>query len=240
MIAYFEYNGKKSTDFNLLMDPEFELSGPEADVTFEEIDGSDGDYVIDNERFKSVTRSIPVSLEPVPGLSVVEAAGDISNWLNQDKGWKDLYLSDNPEFVYRAIYTEAFNLNKSITEYSRAIIGFHLKPYKFYRSSLQEVELTNGQRITNIGTRPSSPLIRMLGSGDMSITIGGQTVRFTGVQDGIVLDVLKDTPEDLRGRPAWTNTHDYPFPKIPIGDSQISWTGANQVFIAPRWEELLP
>lgn len=225
---------------DLLIDPDFSMIGPEADIELLEIDGVDGDIATDNQRLKGVTRPIPVYVD-VDNNQLAQRAHVLSNWLKADTGWHDFELSDSPDFIYRAMYYEEFHLQKTILQYSRAILSFRFKPYKFYKSGLNEIELTNGQRINNIGTRPSRPLIRLTGSGNMTLTIGDQTIQLQGVQDGIVIDVLDDIIFNLnRTRREWDKLFTYPFPKIPVGESTISWTGATSVRLIPRWEALLP
>lgn len=225
---------------DLLIDPEFSMIGPEADIDLIEVDGVDGDLAIDNKRLKGVTRPIPVYVN-VDSKQLAQRAHDLSNWLKTDIGWHDFELSDSSNFIYRAMYYEEFQLQKTVLQYAKAILSFRFKPYKFYKSGLNEIQLTNGQRVNNMGTRPSRPLIKLIGSGDMAITIGGQTINLQGVQDGIIIDVLDDIVFNLnRTRREWDKVYTYPFPKIPVGESVISWTGATAVSIIPRWEAILP
>lgn len=239
--SYFIFNGKKSTDFGLLIDPDFQLIGPEKDIERFEVPGVDGDTVVSNERFKGVTRSIHCYVEQQSGKSLAELASEISNWLNSATGWQILELSDSPNFIYRVLHIEEFQISKTVLNYSRAIITFRWKPYKFYKSGLNEITLTNGQQLNNIGKRPSKPLIKLTGSGNMTLTYGGKTIQFQSIQDGIIIDVLADTVVSLNGlRPEWNKVYTYPFPKIPVGQTTLSWTGALSVSIIPRWEALLP
>ncbi|WP_283957941.1 distal tail protein Dit [Marinilactibacillus psychrotolerans] len=238
-LAYFEYNGKKSTDFGLMIDPEFSLVSPEYDVTLEEISGVDGDIATDNKRYKGLTREIPVFFDSVSNLN--QSADEVSNWLKTNAGWHELTFSDNPNFVYQALHYEQYDIKKTLQEYSKTIINFRLKPYKFYQSGLTEIQLTNGQTLNNIGSRPARPLIKLVGDGDMTLTIGDQTINLQAVDTGIIIDILADTVVNINGRiPEWTKLYTYPLPKLPVGDVTVAWTGAESVSMIPRWEALLP
>lgn len=223
----------------MLIDPEFSLTSPEYDLTLEEIPGVDGDVATDNKRYKGVTRPMPVFVEP--GRPLNEVATNVSNWLKTDVGWHDLVFSDNTDYIYKVLIYEQYDIQKTLLQYSRSIINLRLKPYKFFKSGLQEIQLTNGQTINNIGSRPSRPLIKLIGSGDMSLTIGDETINLQAVDSGIIIDVLVDIAVNINGiTPEWDKVYMYPFPKIPVGESTISWIGAESVTLIPRWEALLP
>lgn len=222
-----------------MIDPEFSLVSPGYDVTLEEISGVDGDIATDNKRYKGLTRGIPVFLEHVRNVN--QSADEISNWLKTDVGWHELTFSDNAGFVYTAMHYEQFDIQKTLLQYSKSIINFRLKPYKFYQSGLTEIQLTNGQTLNNIGSRPARPLIKVIGSGDMTLSIGDQIINLKGVDTGIIIDILADTVVNINGRiPEWTKLYTYPLPKMPVGEFTLSWTGAESVSMIPRWEALLP
>lgn len=223
----------------MLIDPEFSLISPEYDLTLEEVPGVDGDVPIDNKRYKGVSRGIPVYVEP--GRNLNQVADDVSNWLKTDVGWHELTFSDNAGYVYNVIHYEQYDIQRLILQYAKAIIPFRFKPYKFYVSGLEEIPLTNGQTINNIGSRPARPLLKVTGNGDMTITIGGQKLELQGVDNGIIIDVLAKVAVNINGRiPDWDKVYTYPFPTIPVGQSTISWTGTATITMIPRWEALLP
>ena len=59
---YFEFNGHKSIDKNLYLLNEMELTIPESDLRFDEVDGRQGAIIYDNEREKDIIKTFPMEL----------------------------------------------------------------------------------------------------------------------------------------------------------------------------------
>jgi phage-related protein len=101
-------------------------------------------------------------------------------------------------------------------------------------SGLKPIELINSAILNNFGSYESKPLIKIYGSGNITISIGGKSFTVNNVADYVVVDSeIKECYKDStnKGRDM---IGDYPI--LPIGPSNISWTGAvNKIEITPRW-----
>lgn len=236
---YFEYLGKKSTDFGLRIEEGISFDSPELDLEFVEIKGRDGDVPIDNERFKSVNKTFPVTMFPIDGKSKSEQMTDISNWLKSNKSYVSLTVANEPLYSYLALYHEQYSIEQFLRYYGRAVLNFKIMPYKFLKTGLSEISL--GTSITNPTKRPSRPKITIKGSGNITLKIGNSTWTLKNIDGGIVIDTLLDVVTTLDGkRPTWDKITTYPLPKINTGQNVVTITGTvTEIKIIPRWEVIV-
>ncbi|MEY8498908.1 distal tail protein Dit [Enterococcus avium] len=236
--GYFTYNNLKSVDFGLYIDPNFSFSSPSIAGEFVKIPNKDGEVFLTDRSLKNVSRSFPVYFLPRNNENIVQQTTDISNWLKTDIGWKELTFSGDPEYLYSAIYTDEYEVDKNIESFSKSILTFTIKPYKYLKDSLDPIEVTNGQYLTNKGTRPSKPLLRVEGTGDITVKFGSNQLRLKGIDQGIIVDLQAQVVTSLDGsRPAYDRVYTYPFPVFSVGRHRVTWSGnATKVEITPRWE----
>ena len=99
------------------------------------------------------------------------------------------------------------------------------------------MEFSAPDLITNPGTAPAQPKIRIEGEGDFTVTVGFCTMAFEGVDGGIVVDTeamecLDLSETQLRNGCAQMEE----FPTLPVGVSGVTWTGdVSRIVIMPRW-----
>lgn len=240
MMEYFEYMGKKSTDFDIYIEAEITSISPEVDISFEKVPGVDGEIAVSDQTLNNVTKVFPCFILPSKNQTFENRAHDISNWLKGTINWSPLFFSGDKEYIYTAIFHEQFDIEKSITFYHKVPLSFTIKPYKYMKIGLSEISISNGQKLTNLGTRESKPKIKIVGSGDITLNYGGQQFILKGVDKGIIIDCLTESAFSLDGtRAQWDRVYTYPFPLFPKGDFSFSWTGNAAVSIIPRWEAVV-
>ena len=237
--AYFEYNGRKSTEFGLRIENKISFTSPEADIEFVEVLGKDGDVAIDHGRLKGFNFPIAVRLYAPQDKTVDEVATEISNWLKSDIGWKPFYFSGSPDYEYEALMYQAFDIQENLKRNGSAVITFRMKPYKVLRG--QKVKtLTNGETLTNEGFRPSKPLLRIDGSGDITLQNNGQDwVKLVDVVNYIIIDseaMLVYREINNAQNKKFNSTLEPMFPILDTGENTITWTGnVDSVQIETRW-----
>lgn len=236
---YFEYLGKKSTDFGLRIEEGISFDSPELDLEFVEIKGRDGDVPVDNERLKSVNKTFPVTMFPINTKSKSEQMTDISNWLKSNKAYVPLTVANEPLYIYLALYHEQYGIEQFLRYYGRAVLNFKIMPYKFLTTGISEIAL--GTSLTNPTQRQARPKLIVEGSGNITITIGSSVWKLRDVDGGVVIDSLFDNVTSLDGqRPAWDKITTYPLPKINPGQNAVTVTGSvTEIKIIPRWEVIV-
>lgn len=94
----------------------------------------------------------------------------------------------------------------------------------------------SGGKINNLGTADATPLITVVGSGDIDLAIGGKLIHIDALASQITIDTdsgisLDGSGNDISGKV----TMAYPW-TIPPGTSAITWTGTvTSVTIARPW-----
>lgn len=240
--GWFEYKGINSLSMHLKIVNDISFPSPEADIEFIEVLGRDGELAVDNERLKGVNFPIPVQLKPPKGIDVNIMATKISEWLKSDTGWYPLRFSGLKGYEYIAMCYEQFDIQETLKQYGKTVINFRLKPYK-RRIDSNSVEITNGMSLYNREIRASKPLIKIEGSGDISLKNNGKEwLELRSIDGSITVDsemmsVYKGTRPQF-GKMISTLTP--MFPLLNHGENTITWKGnVTKIEIEPRWEAII-
>ena len=235
MIGYFKYNGKYSTDFDLVISESISFSSPQIRGGFEEVLGVDGELFLTDKKLKNVPKKFHVLLLN----KSVERISEISNWLKSSYNWSDLETSIDPDYIYKAIFVDEYDFDSTAEDYDKAVLSFVLKPYKFLKTGQNEITL--GTNIINPTNRPSRPKITIKGSGNITLKIGSALWEFKNISGGIIVDTLLDVVTTLDGKSlAWDKTITYPLPRIASGTQTVTKTGnITDVKIIPNWEVIV-
>lgn len=231
----FIFNGKTNTEFGLRVAEGKKISTSVFDVERVAVPGRDGDLLISNNRLNSAELSFPVNFVKEKGLIATEVY-KISEWLNV-AGYKDLIISYDPDFIYRAAYLETFSIEETMRQFGKTTINFVCYPIKFYKQGRKTQKLTNGASFNGLGNVNAKPIITLVGSGDCTLTINGRKTKLRGVQGKITLDmqanqVFKDN------LPAWdkvVRSSQFQMPYYDFGRNLVSWDGDFEVFTIPNW-----
>lgn len=233
------FNGKSSDDFGLILTRGVSFDSPPRNMDSQKILGQDGEVMIGDGTLNNVTKSFPFVLKDNT-QDVAQTISDISNWLKADSLWHDLEFEGDPDYIYQATCLNEYNFERVVEYYGKGTIDFTIKPYKFLKSGLTEADF--GSSITNPLTRTSRPKLTIVGSGNITITIGDSTLTLKDVENGgIVVDTLYQMVVKLDGKtPAWEKVTSYPLPTIAPGKQNITITGNVSVLeIIPRWEAIV-
>ena len=236
MSDYLVYNGRETTEFNLKLENGVTFASPSKNFEFEKIGGLDGEVVTGDGTLNNVTRDFPFTISSDKKRNVQEIATELSAWLKSSNEWHDLEFSGDPDYIYRAIYIDEYNLDRVTNFYGKVVLSFVCKPYKFLKSGRQEITL--GTNIINPTNRPSRPKITIRGSGNITLKIGEVLWEFKNISGGIIVDTLLDVVTTLDGKSlAWDKTITYPLPKIAPGKQLVTKTGTiTDIKIIPNWE----
>ena len=85
---------------------------------------------------------------------------------------------------------------------------------------------------------PSNPLIKVVGSGDVTVNINNQELILKGLEDEIEVDCeIMNAYKKINGDIVLLNNKMYSdFPVLEVGENQISFEGnVSKIEIIPRW-----
>ncbi len=232
--AYFSFNGKKSTDFNLFITTDIKYKSTSYDVETIEIGGRDGVLLKDKHRLKPVEQDIPMKVKTRGNTH--KNAYKISGWLNV-KGWKRLEFSWDKEHYYLATFVEGFDIEEVMSVFGNLIVRFLIHPIKFRKDGEKTITLTTGITVKNLGDYPSKPILKFTGNGDGVLNINGRTLSLKNVQGALVVDSARQMVYSGKSS-AWekivrTETHSMPF--FDVGKNTITWTGNFTITCQPNW-----
>lgn len=240
---YFEYKGRKSSDFGLIVENGLAFTVPERDVTPLEVPGLDGDLIVDNNRLKGFDKSFPISLIAPNGKTIDQISKEISEWLRTDVGWDKLTFTGYQGYYYEAICYESFDIENILKTFGKAVITFRCKPYKYKNDGQTPLTIINGQTLVNPEKRISKPLIKVTGTGDITFKNNGFDWLILKSVDNFLLIDSKNMSVS-KGIVSYfdkMNANLKPlFPVLKTGNNIITWTGTvTKVEITPRWEAVV-
>ena len=241
--SWFEFNGKKSTDMDVRLTDVHLFSRGEARGEQKTVAGRSGyvwlgDGATEAFEIKRTCRAPSTRLR------------QISAWLSGAGG---LRFSQEENAMYDARVVKAI-------EYKRVIPGmnplfefsvtFSCQPFPRIWPEAAPVEITaSGTELRNPGTAPALPMIEIIGSGDFALTIGMQTLAFTGVEGGIIVDSELGDALTADGALLANDRIDGELFQIQPGLNVVSWLlggtdeendadtpgSIEKVTITPRW-----
>lgn len=211
-------------------------NAPEPDVNAMPIAGANGDLLIPNNRYKNISVRYPCVIlsQLASNLDTIKA-----------------YLLSDPDYVRieDSFDTTHFRKGRFIggTEVTPTMDGtagafeleFDCKPQRFLKSGETVVSRTSAGSISNPTMFAAKPLIKVTGSGNVTLTVGTYTVAISGISSYINLDcedqdAYKTASENQNNKV--TITAGDSFPVLVPGSNAISWTGSvTKVEITPRW-----
>ena len=230
--AWFWFDGVFSWEKGALMTAWPTRYSPALRGKEKEVAGRDGDVYVTDGTFGTVEVNQEFAIR-----DITEAPG-INDWL---RGTGLLRFSDEPELAYEArvksLKAEPMGGRLLGRKYT---CNFICQPFRYLYPPADAVSFTAAGSIHNPGTAPALPKVTITGTGDFSVTIGGQTLYFTDITGGIVVDSgIMDalTPDGT----ALMNDHMSGTPwQLQPGQNAVSWeadTGSSvtKVEILPRW-----
>lgn len=243
--SWFEFKGKISTDMDVRLMDVHVFSRGEARGSEESVAGRSG-YVWLSDGASEAFEVKRICRAPSSRLR------EISAWLS---GAGNLRFSQEEGAMYDARVIKAIEYKRVIPGmnplYEFAVI-FSCQPFPRVWPEAEAVVINKSNtKLSNPGTAPALPRVEIAGSGDFSLTIGMQTLFFTDVDKGIIVDSeLGDA--FTRDGALLANDHvDGDLFQIQPGTNYVSWLaggagddGADKagsvtkVTITPRWRNM--
>jgi len=192
-----------------------------------EIQGRDGDVTIDYKTYKPVIYTLECTVLDEDKME------SIKSWLD---GFGDLIFSWRSDKYYKAKMINKIDISESMDSLGEFPLLFKCQPHA-YSLGNEIITLTDTGTIYNSGSAIALPIIKLFGTGSLTLTINGNIVNLTDVVDYVtinsdLMDCYKDTllkNNDMSGE----------FPILEKGNNYISWTGTvSKVEITPNWRFL--
>lgn len=230
----FTFNGICSGDHGVLINGAKRYKTAERDFENVSVPGMNGDLTFDNGRFKNVT------IEYTDCGIVKDFETHFREFVNgilagSMTGYKRLEDDYNPDEFRLAKLTGEVDPEMFVSRKAGSFsLAFDCKPQRFLKSGETTTTLTGSGSITNPTHFTAAPLIRVSGTG--RLTIGTRTLELS--QNATYTDIDCDLMNCYCGD---TNLNRYvsvtgnAFPVLEPGANIIQLSGISQIVITPRW-----
>lgn len=168
-------------------------------------------------------------------LQMVDAQAQIRHIVNAwADGTGDLYTSDDTTRVWKASVLKEVKYTRTCYHgkvYDQAEVTFRCQPIMRERTP-EVVTLTGAGTLSNNGNVIAQPKIVVKGSGDCTVTVGGETITLEGVTEDVTIDTEAGYVYSASG----ALTMKGEFPTLGLGDTAVSFGGGvTSLEITPNW-----
>lgn len=195
--------------------------------------GRDGDMWDSDDAYEAY--DITIKCESGDGYD----ESKVRAWLD---GENDLIFSDEPNLAYYALIREYvdFASKYQLFDTKLVTISVHVQPFRRMIPPASLKPITAPTTLINPGTVYSLPKITIRGSGDFSLSINTQTMFFTDISGGVVLDCELQDAFVLDESVLYNDNVSGAFFRLQPGANMVGWVledGADieSVTIEPRW-----
>lgn len=216
-------------------------------MTFEKVNGSDGDIIVDNENYNNVDIEYNVNtlsyLLPDTEPQIIEQKF-VDSFLNADGTYKVLRDTYHEGYFTHAICVTPPDLKPIGNRHFETTLKFNRKPFWYSDSGQEKVFIkTSGTfYLNNPEKYISKPYFKVIGSGSFSLTVNGVTMSISKYTDYIEIDCAKYNVHKNGVSKNNVVTGDY-FPYFKPGKNEITITPDSKVDfirleIIPNWRRL--
>lgn len=230
---YLTFNGLRSSDYGVFISGAGTFPVPEYDETRYQVPGKNGDLLFDNHRYKNLTITYPAFIRD----NFKTAWRSFINAYKSMTGYRQLVNTYDPGYFRYATFAGAVVPEPGPGNRSGQFdLVFYAKPQRFLTSGNSNTTLTASGTITNPTRYSSKPMLRVIGTG--TVTVNGTS--FTINSAGSYTDLDCDIQDCFRGTVNCNkNVSIGNFPTLSPGEnSVVLGSGITSVRITPRWWEL--
>lgn len=235
-VNYFTFNGSASSDFGLYVGGQGTYNAPQRDVSKISIPGRNGDLIKDNGRWLNV--AVPYNIIVMNEFAYTADA--VRAWLCSNTDYARLEDTYNPDYFRLARFSSSIEfVTSAFNRTGKATITFDCKPQRFLKTGEIPVNFSGNGVIYNPTRYASRPLIRVLGTGSGTLTIGDYQI---GIEDmATYIDIDSEIQDCYIGETSANNKVTMPngFPLLPPGETPVGFSGdITGIEITGRWYTL--
>lgn len=235
MIGSIIVNGKSCTDYGVYLTDAGIYGMPERDSTTVQVNGRSGDLVIDNGRYKNKQTKFPCAIL----TEFQENYLDFIGYLLNQVGYARIETSFFPnEYIMGRYIGEVEPKITKDAESGKFEIFFDRKPQRYIKTGETPVNFTSNGSITNAYTGKALPVVRIYGTG--TVTIGDVSITVNEVDTYV--DIDSETQDAYKGTTNCNgnitlNTDKF-FELKPGANNIVLGSGISRIEIKPRWWRL--
>lgn len=229
---YILWNGKDSRDIKGLIISELPpITKPNMRVRETIIDGVDGS-VIEEMGYESYDKPVVISLK---------IGADVDQINEFFSGSGQVIFSNEPDRYYIASIIKSIDYAR-LLRYRVATVTFRVQPFKFDRVEVAReatVEM-QGLNVRNIGNHTAKPLLFIVGSGDIEMSLNGKRIfKYTFPAEDIAVYIDSEAQDAYYDNELKNRHMEGDFPILEKGINVFSWTGTVTAFSITKYSRWL-
>lgn len=235
MLGEIILNGKSSKDFKVYLSDAEQYGMPERDVETIDIEGRNGNLVVDNGRYKNREISYPCIIVD----NFMENYSAFIGYILNQRGYIRIESSFNPDEYVLGVYKGKIDPKTTVfREKGSFEIDFERKPQRFIKKGEIPIEFSSNGNLFNTYTGVALPLVRVYGTG--SISIGNTTITVNSVNQYVDIDCdIQDAYKGTTNCNGNITLNNGRFFELEPGLNNISiGNGISKIEITPRWWRL--
>lgn len=229
MVKKFIFAGKSSDEFGCFISGKSTYVKPERDVEFVDIPGRNGQLIIDKKRYKNTPYSLPLRIQ---GTDAKSKADQFSQFLKAQIGYKRLEDDYHPDCYRMAALIGGIEWEPFANQAMDTTLQFTLKPQAYLKSGEHQLTISSGTVLLNPTFYEALPLIRVVGTG--TLTVGDQTLTVTAAGTNYI-DLDSELQNAYEGTDNMNSNITGTLPVLYPGENGITFSGFSSVKITPRW-----
>lgn len=238
----FIVNGVNSETLNTFIQDRPLIDVPKRKVEFKNAYGVDGSIPFDEEAYENTQLQLTMVTN---GPNLIEDRQALVKMLDTGGVYGDLVPYFDPGKIYRFMIEERIQFENKIhygnTQASQTTLT--VKPYKYLIDSPKKTMVKTGS-IINPTNYVSQPIIRIEGSGNITLTVGGRDFLMRGISDKITInsEIYSAYTEGATGPLKSMNDKIFTreFPLLTPGNNTVKAVGTvTKIEIEPRWRSIV-
>lgn len=234
-LPFLMFKERSSLEFALLINSKGSYKGASRDITYTSVPGRNGDLITDNGRYKNINVPYELTLLNNTEREFVELTHQIKAWLLAERGYFPLWDSYDKKYFRLGSYSDEVDIEQELRDLGTLSLTFNCKPFKYSFEGQKPVIFTAAGTLYNAEFYPSSPYIKITGSGTVTLSINNNSFKFTDIDEYIEVD--SEIMNAYKGTQAQNHKMTgATFPELLPGNNIISWVGnVEKLEIVPRW-----
>lgn len=211
---WFKWNGTRSDAMNIMLNEAPQIVKPEERIEHVTIPGRAGELTITegDDIWQSYIQTLGIAVQGRANVPIVE------NWL---KGPGRLTFSSQPGLEQDARVIGAVTMEKHgrNLDWWEGDVQFYCSPIKRDPAETPVTVTSSGATVTNTGDMTAYPLIEITGSGQVTVSAGGNTLTIPDCESGWVIDSENE----------WILEDGVPLGNVCSGNFPVLEKGANSI-----------
>lgn len=227
---YFIYNGIDSREMGVIITSMPPVIRAEKRVDTITIPGRSGSLHFYDGAFENYTKTMECAIVKR------ERINEIAAWL---VGCGNIIFSTEPDKFYKVHMINQISIEQMMHTFQKFQVNMDTYPFKYSVNQFdEEITITEPKTILNIGTIFSEPVIKIYGTGQVTLYLNGENFEIKNMDGYVTInsEIMEVYREDVSQNNVYLADD---FPKFAAGENTLNWSGnVQKIEIKPNWRWL--